>query len=321
MSRNHGTKLAALLAALAVVLTACGGDSGDAKDKTSTKSASAGNAKDKTIVVGAANFAENQILAHMYAKVLTKAGFKTKVQTGDLTRETLSTALQAGDIHLTPEYVGTDTEYWNKEINGAKAKALASSDVKKSAAALRKLLAAKGLVAYEPSPAADQNAFAVTKKTAAKHKLAKMSDLGKVASQLTLGGPAECPKRPFCQPGLQKTYGAKFKEFKALDAGGPLTINALTAGKIDVGLVFSSDGSVAAKGLVVLADDKKLQTADNIIPVLRKDVDSAELKAALNALSAKLTTKALQSLNKAVTVDKKDPDEVAEAWLKKNGLL
>jgi osmoprotectant transport system substrate-binding protein len=257
----------------------------------------------------------------MYAKVLEKAGFKTEVKTGELTRELLSTALLAGDIHLTPEYVGTDTEYWNKQANGDKAKTLASSDVKKSAAALRKLLAGQGLVAYEPSPAADQNAFAVTKKTAAKYKLTKMSDLGKVASQLTLGGPAECPKRPFCQPGLKKTYGATFKSFKALDAGGPLTLNALTAGKIDVGLVFSSDGAVAAKGLVVLADDKKLQTADNIIPVLRKDVDSKELKTALNALSAKLTTKALQGLNKQVNVDKKDPEEVAEAWLKKNGLL
>lgn len=297
------TRIAALVAVCLVVLTAC----------------SSGSSK-KKIVVGAANFGESEILANMYVKVLEKAGYKAEVKKGGLNRETLSKALESGEINLTPEYVGTDTEYWNKAINGKDAATKATTDASATAAALRDLLAKKKLTAYEPSAAADQNSFAVTKATADKNGLKTMSDLSKVASTFTLGGPPECPKRPFCQPGLEKTYGLKFKDFKALDAGGPLTKNALTDGKIDIGLVFSSDGGIAARNFVVLQDDKKLQTADNVIPVLRKDIDSPKLKKALDALSAKLTTEALTALNKMVDIDKADAAEVAAKWLKDNGL-
>jgi osmoprotectant transport system substrate-binding protein len=330
MKSTNGARLAASLSLLALVLTACGNDT--KKDTTATSapttSGTAGAAsttpsvdKSKTIVVGAANFGESEILANMYAKVLEKAGYKTDIKKGNLDRPLLSKAMLAGEISLVAEYVGTDTEYWNKEINGKDAPAKASSDLEATVTALTDLLAKKDLVAYTASPAADQNAFAVTKKTAEAKGLKTMSDLSKVAKDFTLGGPPECPVRPFCQPGLQKTYGLKFKAFKPLDPGGPLTKNALADGKIDVGLVFSSDGGVVARGFTVLEDDKKLQTADNVIPVLRKDVDSPEVKAALDGVSAKLTTEALQGLNKQVDIDKADAAAVAEKWLKDNGLL
>jgi osmoprotectant transport system substrate-binding protein len=293
-----------------------------ASESTSDSSSSGAAAADKSkkIVVGAANFGESEILANMYIGVLKKAGFTAEIKKGDLTRDLISKALLSGDISLTPEYVGTDTEYWNKAANGKDAPAKATTDAAATAAVLRELIAPKNLVAYEPSPAADQNAFAVTKATADKNGLKTMSDLSKVASTMTLGGPPECPTRPFCQVGLEKTYGLKFKAFKALDAGGPLTKNALSDGKIDIGLVFSSDGGIAARNFVVLEDDKHLQTADNVIPVLRKDIDSPELKAALDGLSAKLTTEALTALNKQVDIDKADAADVAQKWLADNGL-
>jgi osmoprotectant transport system substrate-binding protein len=328
MKRTNGARLAASLSLLALLLTACADDKKDDAATSAPTAGSAGSAattpsvdKSKTIVVGAANFGESEILANMYAKVLEKAGFKTDIKKGNLDRPLLSKALLAGEIHIVPEYVGTDTEYWNLELNGKDAPAKASSDLEATVTELRALLAQKKLVAYEPSPAADQNSFAVTKKTAEANGLTKMSDLSKVAKDFTLGGPPECPTRPFCQPGLEKTYGLKFKAFKALDVGGPLTKNALADGNIDVGLVFSSDGGVVARGFVVLEDDKKLQTADNVIPVLRADVDSPEVMAALDGLSAKLTTEALQELNKQVDIDKADAAAVAEKWLKDNALL
>lgn len=297
-----------------------GTESSAASSEAASSSAPAAADKSKKIVVGAANFGESEILANMYVAVLKKAGFTAELKKGDLNRELISKALEAGEIQLTPEYVGTDTEYWNVAANGKDAKAKATTDPAATATALRELLAPKNLTAYEPSPAADQNSFAVTKATADKNGLKTMSDLAKVASTFTLGGPAECPTRPFCQPGLEKTYGLKFKAFKALDAGGPLTKNALTDGKIDIGLVFSSDGGITARNFVVLEDDKKLQTADNIVPVLRKDIDSPELKAALDALSAKLTTEALSELNKKVDIDKADAADVAAKYLADNGL-
>ncbi len=144
-----------------------------------------------------------------------------------------------------------------------------------------------------------------------------------VASQLVLGGPPECPQRDFCQLGLKATYGLDFKEFKPLDAGGPLTVTALDSGDIGVGLLFTSDPSIAAKGYVLLADDKQLQKSDNIAPIVRQAVldKSPAIKDILNGLSAKLTQDALIGINKAVAVDKQDPADAARAWLTAQGIL
>ena len=143
-----------------------------------------------------------------------------------------------------------------------------------------------------------------------------------LASTLVLGGPPECPQRPFCAVGLEKTYGLTFKEFKPLDAGGPITVEAVKNGQVDVGLLFTSDPAIAANGFVLLADDKQLQLADNLVPVLRQAVLDATPAVAdlLDGWMAKLTQEALTDLNKQVSVDQKDPKDVVEAWLGANGL-
>jgi osmoprotectant transport system substrate-binding protein len=143
-----------------------------------------------------------------------------------------------------------------------------------------------------------------------------------LASTLVLGGPPECPQRPFCAVGLETTYGLTFKEFKPLDAGGPITVEAVKNGQVDVGLLFTSDPAIAANGFVLLADDKQLQLADNLVPVLRQAVLDATPAVAdlLNGWMAKLTQEVLTDLNKQVSVDQKDPKDVVEAWLGANGL-
>jgi osmoprotectant transport system substrate-binding protein len=137
-----------------------------------------------------------------------------------------------------------------------------------------------------------------------------------------LGGPPECPQRPFCALGLEKTYGLTFKEFKPLDAGGPISVEAVKNGQVDVGLLFTSDPAIAANGFVLLADDKQLQLADNLVPVVRQAVLDATPAGAdlLDGWMAKLTQEALTDLNKQVSVDQKDPKDVVEAWLGANGL-
>ncbi len=141
-----------------------------------------------------------------------------------------------------------------------------------------------------------------------------------IASQMILGGPPECPTRPFCEKGLEDKYGLKFKDFKPLDAGGPLTKAALDRGDIQIGLLFSSDGSIAAKGYVVLNDDKHLQNADNVVSVARAATVKADAQALLNQIDGKLTTAELTSMNKAADIDKQDPDKIAADWLKKAGI-
>jgi len=297
-----------VLMAVATMTAAC--SSGSTTTTTAGKAA-------KTVVVGSAPFSESIIVANMYAGALQNEGFQVTVKSGLGQREIYLPALQKGGkdngIDLVPEYVGTLLENVNKSAGEA------SGDLDASVAKLRNRLDALGLTALNPSAAQDQNAFAVTKATADRLKAKKVSDLAAAAPQLTLGAGPECPTRPFCQPGLEMTYGLKFKAFRVLDSGGPKTLEALASGDIDVGLVFSSDGGVAARNLVVLDDDKTLQTVDNIVPVIRKDVVDDDIRRVLDKVSSQLNTADLIQLNKRADVDKADPETLAKEWLDQHG--
>jgi osmoprotectant transport system substrate-binding protein len=250
----------------------------------------------------------------MYAAVLKKAGVKVDTRLNLGAREVVFPALEKGDIDLLPEYNGSVLSFLDP-----KATQTTSEEVN---SALTPLLDAKGLVALEQSPAEDKDGWAVTKETAAKYGLAKISDLKGKAHMLVVGGPPELKTRPAGLPGLKKVYGIEdFKEFKALDAGGPLTTSALNKGDIDVGRVFTTQGAIDEFGWVVLQEDKPLEPAQNIVPIGRKDAMTDQVKQALNAISAKITTEELTKLNKLVDVDKQDPEKVANDWLTQQGLL
>lgn len=297
--------LGASMVALALITTACGSTGGPAS--ASPKG---------TIKVGSFNFSESIILAHIYGGALKNKGYTIEYRDKLGNREIVEPALEKGDIDLYAGYAATDLNFIDKKLG---VDLEASSDAQANVQKLNSRFAAKGIKALTPSPAIDQNAFAVTKATADQYHLAKLSDVSAVASKFTLGGPAECPQRPFCQPGLEQTYGLKFKAFKSLDPGGPLTYAALKRGDIQIGLVFSSDGGIQANDFVVLEDDKHLEAADNVVPIIRSAVANGEVTSLLNSIDAKLTTAALTSMNKSADVDKEDPIDVAAKWLKDNG--
>ena len=194
------------------------------------------------VVVGAADFTESQVLATLYADVLTAAGFQASVQTAG-NRELYLPALERGEIQVFPEYLATVTEF----IEGDDSTEVASGDVDATVEALTPLAEGVGLVFGEPAEAADQNAFAVTQEFADQVGVTTLSELADACSDgsLTLGGPGECPERPACQPGLEETYGLQFADFQEFDAGGPLTKAAIQQGEVSIGLVFSSDGALA----------------------------------------------------------------------------
>ncbi len=205
---------------------------------------SGGSGGSGAVVVGAADFTESQILATIYADVLTAAGFDASVREVG-SRELYLQALTAGsEIQVFPEYLATVTEF----IEGDDANAVASGDVQATLDALQPLAQEAGLVFGEPSDAVDQNAFAVTTAFAEQLDVSTLSELAEACGDgsLILGGPAECPERPFCQPGLEETYGLEFAEFQEYgDTGGPLTKAAIQQGEVSMGLVFSSDGALA----------------------------------------------------------------------------
>jgi osmoprotectant transport system substrate-binding protein len=142
-----------------------------------------------------------------------------------------------------------------------------------------------------------------------------------LSTTLKLGGPPECPERPFCLLGLQDTYGLTFAEFVPLDVGGPLTVTALSGGQVDVGLLLTSDPAISTNGFVLLEDDKQLQLADNLVPVVRQEVLDANPKVAdlLNTVMERLTQEELTNLNKAVTVDARPAKDVATEWIAAQG--
>jgi osmoprotectant transport system substrate-binding protein len=298
-------KLRSLVLAIGAVTVfgACGGGAGG-NPTTAAK---------EHITVGGFNFSESSILANMYGKALQSRGYQVSFKLNLGNREVVAPALEKGDIDLYPGYAATELEFFNQK------KGEASGDPQANVDKLNTYLKPKNLQALIPSKANDENAFAVTKATAQKYNLSKLSDLASVAGQLTLGGPPECPTRPYCALGLQNTYGIRFKDFKALDAGGPLTKGALEKGDIDVGLVFSSDGAVVAKNFVVLQDDKHLEAADNIVPLIRTKVANSEVVKTLNDIDAALTTDDLTAMNKSADIDKQDPDALASNWLKQHG--
>jgi osmoprotectant transport system substrate-binding protein len=194
------------------------------------------------ITIGAANFSENQTLGELYRIALEAAGYQPTVQQiGN--RELYEPSLEKGEIQVVPEYTGTLTEFLNKKANGASPAPRASGDLDKTVAALTDLGGKVGLKFGKPAQAADQNAFAVTKAFADKYKVTTLSDFAGACSgkATVLGGPPECQQRPFCRPGLEKTYGIEFGQFASLDAGGPQTKNGLRTGTASIGLVLSSD--------------------------------------------------------------------------------
>jgi osmoprotectant transport system substrate-binding protein len=199
------------------------------------------------LVIGSANFTESQTLAELYRIALTAAGYDATTQTiGN--RELYEPALEKGQIQVFPEYVGTLTEFLNKKVNGAGATPLSSGDLDKTVTALKGLGEKVGLVFGKAAEAADQNAFAVTKAFADKNGVKTLSDFAAKCSgkDTILGGPAECPQRPFCQVGLEGTYKIQFGQFKSLDSAGPQTKNGLKTGTVSIGLVLSSDAELAA---------------------------------------------------------------------------
>jgi osmoprotectant transport system substrate-binding protein len=310
----RGRMFTAFVVVLALVAAGCGGDDDD-DDSASGTSTPGDAAECGSVTVGSTNFSEQLIVASMYAQVLEAAGCDVTVRDNLGAREVVFPALESGEIDLVAEYIGTLLEFLNEGAGEA------TSDADASLELLRGYLGERGLTALEPSEAQDRNALAVTSETAEQYDLETVSDLQPVAGELVIGGPPECPERPLCLPGYQSVYGLSFREFRPLDAGGPLTFQALENGDIQVAVVFSTQGQLDDDDLVVLEEDMDLQPAENVLPVIRDDVLNDTVRNALDSVTAVLTTEELVELNKRVDIDLEDAEEVARSFLEDEGLV
>ncbi len=313
----------AAAAGLALSLTACGGDDdpfeGDS-DSTATEGGGGGD-----LTVGGANFTEMVIMQEMYAALLEKAGYNVDIQSVDA-REIYEPALESGDIDVVPEYLATFAEFLNGAVNGPDAPStspVATSDAQQTVEAARPLAEERGLTILDPAEAASQNAFAVTKEFAEQNDLTTLSDLAALGQPITLAAVEECPDRPFCEPGLESVYGLDIVDPPlATGFSTSETKQAVQRGDAQLGLVGTTDGTLDQFDLVTLEDDKGLQAADNLVPVVNTESASDPAIAdALNQLAEVLTTEDLATMNAQVDAERQQAADVAKAYLEEKGLL
>ncbi|MFD0146914.1 MULTISPECIES: ABC transporter substrate-binding protein [unclassified Streptomyces] len=309
-------------AALTVSLVACGGDS--LEEGKAGGSGGASGSKKGSLVVGAAAFTESKVLAELYAQVLNDAGYSATVTTVK-NRELYEPSLEKGEIDVVPEYAATIAEFLNAKVNGPKApeeKPVASGDAAATVEALKKLAEPRGLKVLAVGEAVDQNAFAVSKEFAEKNKLKTLSDLGAAKLKVKIAAGDECEIRPFCAPGLKKTYGIDVTGIDPKGVGTPQSKQAVKDGVDQLVLTTTTDATIESFGLVFLDDDKKLQNADNVLPVVNaKDAGSPEIAAALDKITKVLTTADLAELNRKVDAERAKPEDVAKAYLESKGLV
>jgi osmoprotectant transport system substrate-binding protein len=303
------TKLGALVAAVALMLplSACGGNP--------TSGGGTGDSSSPAIVVGSANFPENQLLAEMYSQALEAKGVKVTRKFNIGARELYLKALKQGEIGMLPEYNGAFLAALSPG-GTPPAGVITTSQVN---TALKKVLPT-GLQILKSSPAEDKDTLTVTKQTADKYHLKSIEDLKPVASKLVVGAGPEFKTRDQGLVGLKKEYGLTFKSFKSLDPGGPLTKAALKKGQIQVANIFSTDSDIVTNKWVVLQDPKHLFLAQNITPVIQKSKVKGDVASTINAVSAALTTEDLVKYVAEVAVDKKSYSTVAKEFLDKNNL-
>ena len=274
-----------------------------------------GPASDEEILtVASFDFAESAVIAEIYVGALRAAGNPVEHVARVGTRETVFPALQEGLIDVVPEYAGSALEFLGGDP---------SADTAATHDALSAALAARGIEALAPASAQNRNGLVVSDRTASELDLHVISDLIDAAPGLTLGGPPECPDRPLCLPGLRETYGISFRSFVPLDAGGPVTAEAVRRGLVDVGVLFTTDASLDEHGLVLLVDDRGLQPAENVTPLVRSEavqVFGPDVTEALEAVSEALTTGDLRAMNAEVGSGRA-PAQVAHEWLVREGLI
>jgi len=317
--------IAALAVAGLAAVTACSSSSSSTSSpaassqpaaSASATSASAnplsGGSSSGSVVIGSANFPENEVLAEVYALALQAKGVKVTTKLNIGAREAYYPQIEKGTISIIPEYNGTLLSVEVDKASTAKTTAAVDAEL------MSKLPST--LTVLNPAAAQDSDSVTVTQATAAKYHLKSIADLKAHASQLVIGGPPEFKTRIDGLVGLKSTYGLTFKSFDPLDESGPITLAALASGKVQAADVFTTTPQILSDKLVSLSDPKFNFAAQNVIPLVYKPALTSTISDTLNAISAKLTTSALLALDVKVITDKENYTTAAQDWLKSVGL-
>ena len=304
----------ALAVAPLFVLGACAGDEALNEDGET----SAGG----KVVIGGQNYAEMQIMSEMYAALLEDAGYEVTLKLVK-SRDVYAPEMQKGNVDISADYLSSMTEFLNKQENGPDAEPVASNDPDATVEELKTLAEPTGIEPLEPAEAQDANAFAVTKEFAEQNDLTTMSDLAELGKPVTLAAAEDCSQRDDCALGLEDVYGLDITKVEPLGFGTAGTKDALKNGEVTLGQVGTSDATLEDLGLVLLEDDKELQNAENLVPMVNSDflADHPDVADLLNEMSAGLTTEDLATMIGKVDLERQLPEDVAREYLTDKGLI
>jgi osmoprotectant transport system substrate-binding protein len=269
------------------------------------------------LTIGSKNFTEQKVLGEIYAQALEAAGYKVSKQLNLGDEKTALAAVEGGEISAYPEYTGTALlSFFGKQADELPKDEMAAFEEAKTG------FAEKDLTALPPTPFVSSNEVGVTKETADKLSLTKISDLEGKSQDLTLYGTPECRQRLDCKLGLEQVYGLKFKKFVPVDIA--LRHEVLSKGQADVSIVFTTDPQNKREGFVLLEDDKGMFPPYNSTLVVRNDVvekAGPDFEQTVDMVNEGLTDEVMQELNARVDLDKETPEAVAGAYLEESGLV
>jgi osmoprotectant transport system substrate-binding protein len=298
------------LVALTCAVAACG----SSKSKsTATTTASTAGAGKPAVAIGDKNFAEENILGQLYAQALEAKGYKVTVKENVGSSELIYKALTSGQIQMYPEYTGV---LLSAVAGQTKEPASAAAAYEQAKTFVQK----HGYTLLNYTPFYDTNVLATLPSYASAHHLKSIADLKALGTSVTVGGPPEFATRFEGLPGLKQLYGV-VPTFKPIAI--ELSYKALESHQVDVQNVFSTDGQLLSGKFVELSDPKHVFGFQNVAPVVKSSVLSAEgpaFEETINRVSALLTIKAIQQMNAAVSIDKQSASSVAHQFLSANGL-
>jgi len=283
------------------------------------------------IIIGSQQYYSNEIIAELYAQMMEKTGLSVTRQYQIGQREVYLPELEAGKIHVIPEYGGNLLEYYSKTsasggptattatVTATATPSRAAGDTASIQDALLRTLP-HSLTVLNPAEATDQDSLTVTKATAQAHSLTSIGDLASLGRSVTIAANSEFTTRPYGPKGLKAVYGVDASVTPVEDSGGPLTVKALTDGTVDVADIYSSDPAIRAKNLVILSDPQMLILPQNVTPLVSASLP-AIAATAINRVSALLTPDELRSLNQRSTGEKLSSTTIATDWLTSKKLL
>jgi osmoprotectant transport system substrate-binding protein len=322
LSRPLARRLAILVALAPLALAAaCAGD--DALNSDGGGDAGGGEGGGgREVVVGGQNFTEMLIMAEIYKGILEGADYDVTLKLVE-SRDVYTPEMQKGRVDVSADYLSSMTEFLNAQVNGPDAEPVASNDADATVEELRKLAEPTGIEPLEPAAAQDANGFAVTKEFAEQNDVATLSDLAELGDPVTLAAAEDCSERDDCKVGLEEVYGLDISRVEPLGFGTQGTKDALVEGEVVLGQVGTTDPAIKALDLVMLEDDKELQNAENLVPMVNSEFLDANPGVAdiLNEMSSGLTTAALAEMIGKVDVERQLPEDVAHEYLVDTGLI